>query len=507
MFKIIFLLIIVLFSIISITNADIHSILTSTSSFIFDENEHLLSNWLIYSNKESCKSFIENNIIKYDNIRELAPINDILHLKIFGNNSNIIDDNICYVAGIEQGVEFNLIEHVLPKMINSFDLLNNDSSELFIDWLTGTCNRVEIGFINQGNNIANLYWLKPNTNERVVQGTLGIGEKNVQWRISTLGHIFEVEDSITKETLGKYVVNYNSFFVVICAESKLKVREVYQEVKHISNMEYSRSRNVKRTFTDIGFAKGRLPNNLWASMNTFYYNNRNHLSLEEWWSKNGLYVNWWEKDVFMIVLPSSLKRYWQNMLKVLVENWSGVELELTDVYGLRQYEDGARLLTHVDRQETHAVSLIINIAQSGMRSPWPLEIYDFADRLHEVYMDEGDIVYYESARCLHGRMNPLQGNSYVNLFAHYRPIDDPNWYKKENPSDSLKPILDIGECHVPKDSKSPVCTGSEFSKLPYLSPHLLKLKSGDDIFNYWDNMNADTSPSTASRNKNFKNEL
>ena len=36
-------------------------------------------------------------------------------------------------------------------------------------------------------------------------------------------------------------------------------------------------------------------------------------------------------------------------------------------------------------------------------------------------MAEGDIVYYESAKCLHGRMAPLQGGFYVNLFAHYRP--------------------------------------------------------------------------------------
>ena len=31
--------------------------------------------------------------------------------------------------------------------------------------------------------------------------------------------------------------------------------------------------------------------------------------------------------------------------------------------GMRRYKDGARLLTHVDRQETHAVSVIINLEQ------------------------------------------------------------------------------------------------------------------------------------------------
>ena len=77
-----------------------------------------------------------------------------------------------------------------------------------------------------------------------------------------------------------------------------------------------------------------------------------------------------------------------------------------------------------------------------MRKPWMLEIYDFAHRLHEVEMTPGDIVYYESARCLHGRMSALKGEYYVNLFAHYRPTGDPQWYVKENPEDAPPPLLD-----------------------------------------------------------------
>ena len=55
-------------------------------------------------------------------------------------------------------------------------------------------------------------------------------------------------------------------------------------------------------------------------------------------------------------------------------------MELTDIYGMRRYEDGARLLTHVDRVHTHAASLIVNVAQSAIRKPWKVEIYDFAGR-------------------------------------------------------------------------------------------------------------------------------
>ena len=71
-----------------------------------------------------------------------------------------------------------------------------------------------------------------------------------------------------------------------------------------------------------------------------------------------------------IILHLFEQRYWQSRLKDLVEQWSGVELELTDIYGMRRYEDGARLLAHVDREETHATSLIINVAQGEIRTPW-----------------------------------------------------------------------------------------------------------------------------------------
>jgi hypothetical protein len=171
-------------------------------------------------------------------------------------------------------------------------------------------------------------------------------------------------------------------------------------------------------------------------------------------------------------------------LKELVEAWTGVELEYTSIYGLRRYEDGARLLTHVDRETTHAASLIINVAQGNIRKPWTVEIYDFADRLHEVEMREGDIVYYESARCLHGRMQPLEGEFYVNLFAHYRPVGDPNWYLKENPEGTVEPLIDLGECNTTNGTNNVVCS-KHSSDVPFLSPKLQKLTGPDDLLEFW----------------------
>ncbi len=158
-----------------------------------------------------------------------------------------------------------------------------------------------------------------------------------------------------------------------------------------------------------------------------------------------------------------------------------MELELTDIYGMRRYEDGARLLTHVDREATHAASLIINVAQSEIRTPWKVEIYDFADRLHEVEMDEGDIVYYESARCLHGRMQPLEGAFYVNLFAHYRPVGDPQWFLKKNPEEAPKQLLDLGEC-----TTNGTAVQCSHVTPQFLSPHLDTLRHADDLYRFWE---------------------
>lgn len=71
-------------------------------------------------------------------------------------------------------------------------------------------------------------------------------------------------------------------------------------------MEWNRAHRVSRTFTEFGFNKGRLPDDLWSSISGYYHNNRDHKVIEEWDSK-GLYVNWWETDVFFIPMPWELK--------------------------------------------------------------------------------------------------------------------------------------------------------------------------------------------------------
>jgi hypothetical protein len=86
-------------------------------------------------------------------------------------------------------------------------------------------------------------------------------------------------------------------------------------------------------------------------------------------------------------------------------------------------------------------------------------------------MNEGDIVYYESARCLHGRMQPLHGGYYVNMFSHYRPAGgDPQWYTHENPPGTPDHLLEVGECQ--SNGTKAQCSLVGEDVLPFLSPKL-----------------------------------
>mmetsp|Transcript_50578 Transcript_50578/g.100023 ORF Transcript_50578/g.100023 Transcript_50578/m.100023 type:complete len:611 (-) Transcript_50578:128-1960(-) len=337
--------------------------------------------------------------------------------------------------------------------------------EKFEAWFLPTCQAAEIGFVSYHPNPINVFWVHTGTQERVPQGELSSGERNTSWRSTYLGHVFYLEDAHTKEPIGVYQVLYTAFYVVGSNAQPPPLSEAENAVKKASaeatlKMEYGRSRVVTRTFSSTGFDKGSLPSldpHLWGSIQAYYHNNKGHGAVREEWDHKGLYVNWWEVLVEVIQIPWQLKLKWHERMRGLVEEWiGGEELERTDIYGIRVYHKGARLLSHVDRSETHAASLILNIAQEADTAAlsshedrgqtrngsvdWPVQILDLADHMHEVVMGPGDLVYYESARCLHSRMQPLHSGTYANLFVHYRPKDDPQWYTKPNPPHTPAPV-------------------------------------------------------------------
>lgn len=126
-----------------------------------------------------------------------------------------------------------------------------------------------------------------------------------------------------------------------------------------------------------------------------------------------------------------LKLQLHNSLLPLHKSWANTNIEPTFIYGIRSYNKGATLTEHVDRIETHHISSIILVDKDlrcGCKNKefgddWALDIQDHNGEWHKVYLEPGEILMYESARCKHGRKDPFQGKYYRNMFIHYKLTD------------------------------------------------------------------------------------
>jgi len=418
-------------------------------------------------------------------------------------NTNVDSFGDCLAVCLEKGTLQSVVARPLPHRYWQNGEVDDDGTMVQYEnvdrFLTSdSCGKVEYGFINYHENPIKIYWVNERTGEKIFNQDIGVGERETSFITTFVGHKFQFydskpneEDPLSNEMLHELIVpNHGIVGIKNHVQPHVPKEGVENEVRRTLDAEWQRHKVVKRTFSALAFDKGRLPDDMFASLGSYYYNNRNppHKVLEEWGRHKGVFVNYWETDVNFIQIPWHLKKRWQGRLRELVEAWAGVELETTDMYGMREYTKGARLLTHVDRESTHAASLIVNIAQENVSRPWTIEVLDHADRLHEVVMEPGDIVYYESAKALHGRNTPLQSGNYINLFTHYRPTDDPDWYLRETPEDTPKPLMDVGKCsltgNIDQYSQGAVtCENNAIGK--HLSPTMFSANNGMDLFQWW----------------------
>lgn len=116
-------------------------------------------------------------------------------------------------------------------------------------------------------------------------------------------------------------------------------------------------------------------------------------------------------------LGDDLMRWMQPMH----EEFAGVSLTPSNIYGIRSYRAGNTLLMHLDRPEALIVSSILQIDQD-VDEPWPLAVEVDGHR-RDIVLEPGQMLFYEGATTVHGRPSPLVGRSFANLFVHYRPVD------------------------------------------------------------------------------------
>eukprot|EP01083_Nonionella_stella_P243536 848516_1 len=76
---------------------------------------------------------------------------------------------------------------------------------------------------------------------------------------------------------------------------------------------------------------------------------------------------------------------------------------------------------HLDKSTTHIISSILHIDHGENDDPWPIVIEDFHGNTNEVYLESGDMLFYESSKCFHGRPTTMNGEFYSSIFSHYYP--------------------------------------------------------------------------------------
>jgi prolyl 4-hydroxylase len=181
-----------------------------------------------------------------------------------------------------------------------------------------------------------------------------------------------------------------------------------------------------QNYTDTGFKKIKAPDAVFKLLKEFWKANGNTRTEEQWFRGN-TYTNHWESKTQMVSVENSRLRGGGGALKKAIwdaahdtlSEWTGEELTECSLYGIRVYSDGAVLASHVDRMPLVS-SAIVNVAQD-VDEPWPLEVIGHDGKAHNVTMEPGDMVLYESHSVIHGRPFPLKGRFYANVFIHFEP--------------------------------------------------------------------------------------
>jgi prolyl 4-hydroxylase len=178
-------------------------------------------------------------------------------------------------------------------------------------------------------------------------------------------------------------------------------------------------------FTNKGFYKTKIPEKSWKMIQDVLSQHLHERVPEYSDSHKSDLKSWIKSEKFEIAsdflsldkFPDLKKRVESEMYDLLSE-WSGAKLKTNGiVYGIRFYRNGAVLGMHTDRKESHHISVNMSVDIDG--EPWFFDIIDHDGNEHQVLIELGECVYYESALCLHGRKTPFNGNYYGNMYCHF----------------------------------------------------------------------------------------
>jgi hypothetical protein len=264
--------------------------ITDASQLHVDKNSRLTTNYLFYAASADCASELEGAAW---GMREVVGVSDEIMSKML--KTPVTDSSRCPLVCIEKGYLAEFIIHPLPESVG-LDVENFDA------FVSDHCQTVDLHYCNYHSRTVNVYWIDGNGN-RHFQGDVtpkehvGYGTQKTY-----LGHSFEFRDKQTDELLREVTVTHEMAINIgskppnpALQHADAFVARLNQTAIDTFEQEWMRSHKVKRTFSEFGFQKSKLPLDVWASMTAYYYNNEKE-AISEDWTGNGIFVNWWEQN-------------------------------------------------------------------------------------------------------------------------------------------------------------------------------------------------------------------
>lgn len=298
--------------------------LTTLSDLPFNDDDRLTSHIFAYP-AGKCASLIdaETTIRDGDLDHKFVALDGEAYTAVFGHldendtgSSKDDDEHInsfrdCVAVCIERGTLRSVVARPLPYRYWNYGHKIDEEKDIEMRSIASflnsdSCGKVEYGFVNYHTNPLKVYWVDARTGEKHFNHELGIGERETHFISTYVGHKFQVyditpnEDPLDNEMVLELVIP-SSGVVGIQNHVQPHVSKdgLNDQVKRTLQNEWRRHLVVKRSFSALGFAKGRLPDDVFASLGAYYYNNHNppHKVHEEWGKHKGLFVNYWETDV------------------------------------------------------------------------------------------------------------------------------------------------------------------------------------------------------------------
>jgi len=221
-------------------------------------------------------------------VRKSAPaewtrMNPIGRTKIITDDVSLFKDDKAVAVCLWKGYPVDYIKDTVRVARAGDDIVNFIQKE---------CDHLELGFISYfQDEVLTITWLDPRTGELTESVTeLEAGERNTAWIHTVPSHSFRVQGRNFDQV---FVATVPSIFTVGVKPDYTTLGRTITEQNKIGRImsELGRVRIIKRVFTDVGFKKIQVPRDVWAEIQTYWYNNRNHRAREEWLD-SGFFVNW-----------------------------------------------------------------------------------------------------------------------------------------------------------------------------------------------------------------------